>query len=122
VNNSRIAFLDRKFMFAPQRSRSIRSTVGAVYEGVSPPSAAPTALQNCIARRYIYATLKPSTVLDVRQFIDERPLSRYQGMVAALCAMIVFIDGFDAQVMGPVGPVLIAQLHITKAGFGPVSS
>ena len=33
-------------------------------------------------------------------------------MVAALCGLIVFIDGFDAQVMGPVLPVLSAQLKV----------
>src|SRR5690349_3548550 len=43
-------------------------------------------------------------------------------MVALLCAMVVFIDGFDAQVMGPVGPVLIAKLHIAKTSFGGVIS
>jgi AAHS family 4-hydroxybenzoate transporter-like MFS transporter len=53
-------------------------------------------------------------VLDVRQFIDEQPLSRYQLLVACLCGLVVFIDGFDAQVMGPVLPVLSAQLHVPR--------
>ena len=34
--------------------------------------------------------------------------------------MIVFIDGFDAQVLGPVAPVLSAQLHVARPVFGSV--
>lgn len=73
-------------------------------------------------RRYIYATLKQAAVLDVRQFIDSQPFSRYQLLVATLCGMIVFIDGFDAQVMGPVLPVLSAQLHVARPVLGSVIS
>src|SRR5262245_51542864 len=71
---------------------------------------------------YILATVKQEAVLDVREFIDEQPFSRFQFLIAALCAMVVFIDGFDAQVMGPVGPSLMAQLHIARAAFGSVVS
>src|SRR5262249_22764061 len=35
---------------------------------------------------------------------------------------IVFIDGFDAQVMGPVLPVLSAQLHVSRPVLGSVIS
>jgi len=66
--------------------------------------------------------MKQAAVLDVRQFIDEQPLSGYQLLIASLCAMVVFIDGFDAQVMGPVGPSLMAQLHIARSAFGPIVS
>jgi AAHS family 4-hydroxybenzoate transporter-like MFS transporter len=66
--------------------------------------------------------VKQTAVLDVRQFIDEQPFSGYQFLIASLCAMVVFIDGFDAQVMGPVGPSLMAQLHIARAAFGSVIS
>ena len=43
-------------------------------------------------------------------------------MVAALCGMVVFIDGFDAQVMGPVLPVLSAQLKVARPVLGSVVS
>src|SRR5579862_9637876 len=66
--------------------------------------------------------MKHAAVLDVREFIDEQPFSRYQFLIASLCAMVVFIDGFDAQVMGPVGPPLMAQLHIARSAFGSVVS
>jgi AAHS family 4-hydroxybenzoate transporter-like MFS transporter len=66
--------------------------------------------------------LKQAAVLDVRQFIDEQAFSRYQLLVASLCGMIVFIDGFDAQVMGPVLPVLSAQLNVARPLLGSVVS
>src|ERR1051325_642342 len=90
-----------------------------------------TRSSNCTLRRphrslkcswYISATLKQAAVLDVRQFIDEHPLSSYQLLVASLCGAIVFIDGFDAQVMGPVAPALSAQLHIARVALGSVLS
>src|SRR5712691_10569116 len=39
-----------------------------------------------------------------------------------MCAMVVFIDGFDAQVMGFVAPALSAQLHIARVALGSVIS
>jgi MFS transporter, AAHS family, 4-hydroxybenzoate transporter len=66
--------------------------------------------------------LKQATVLDVRQFIDSKPFSRYQLLVASLCGLVVFIDGFDAQVMGPVLPVLSAQLKVPRPVLGSVIS
>jgi AAHS family 4-hydroxybenzoate transporter-like MFS transporter len=62
--------------------------------------------------------LRQTAALDVREFIDEQPLSRYQLLVAVLCGMVVFIDGYDAQVMGPVLPVLSAQLHVARPALG----
>jgi len=85
-------------------------------------SSAKSACRSPYCFGYIYATLKEATVLDVRQFIDEQPFSQYQFLVAALCGMIVFIDGFDAQVMGPVLPVLSAQLHVSRPVLGSVIS
>src|SRR5437870_2217508 len=66
--------------------------------------------------------MKPTVILDVRQIIDEQPLSRYQLLMALMCGALVFMDGFDAQAMGFVAPALTAQLHITRAALGPVIS
>jgi AAHS family 4-hydroxybenzoate transporter-like MFS transporter len=63
-----------------------------------------------------------ATVLDARQFIDERPVSRYQLLVAAMCGLIVFVDGFDAQAMGYVAPALTAALQIPRSVLGSVIS
>src|SRR5438034_8480691 len=105
----------------------------ALYSGIADPSSTPTLLSGtgvyspasnlpCPASWYIYATLKQTAVLDVRQFIDTQPFSRYQLLVASLCGLIVFIDGFDAQVMGPVLPVLSAQLHVARPILGSMIS
>ena len=49
--------------------------------------------------------MKQTAIPDIRQFIDEQPLSRYQLLVALMCGALVFMDGFDAQAMGFVAPV-----------------
>jgi len=56
-----------------------------------------------------------TSAVDVRTFIDSQPISGYQWMVTALCGLIVFVDGFDAQAMGFVAPALTADLHVTRA-------
>ena len=63
-----------------------------------------------------------SSVLDIRQFIDERPVGRYQLLVAVMCGLIVFVDGFDAQAMGFVAPALTAALKISRGVLGSVIS
>jgi AAHS family 4-hydroxybenzoate transporter-like MFS transporter len=63
-----------------------------------------------------------SAPLDVRTFIDGRPVGRYQLLVATLCALIVFVDGFDAQAMGYVAPALTTALHIPRSMLASVIS
>jgi AAHS family 4-hydroxybenzoate transporter-like MFS transporter len=58
----------------------------------------------------------------VQQFIDDRPLSRFQVSVAVMCGAIAFMDGFDAQALGYVAPALIATLNITRPELGPLIS
>ena len=60
--------------------------------------------------------------VDVRTFIDTQPVSGYQWMVTALCGLIVFVDGFDAQAMGFVAPALTADLQISRAVLAGVIS
>jgi len=66
--------------------------------------------------------MPPATAFDVRQFIDERPVGRYQLMVAVMCSLLVFVDGFDAQAMGYVAPALSAAMQIPRSVLGPVIS
>jgi MFS transporter, AAHS family, 4-hydroxybenzoate transporter len=63
-----------------------------------------------------------TAVLDVRNFIDEHPFSRFQLLVAILCGSIAFMDGFDAQSMGYVAPALVADLQVTRVALGPLIS
>ena len=47
-----------------------------------------------------------STIIDVPDFIDRQKVSGFQIRVLLLCAAVVFMDGFDAQAIGYVAPVL----------------
>ena len=58
--------------------------------------------------------MPPATAFDVRKFIDEQPVGRYQLMVATMCSLIVFVDGFDAQAMGYVAPALSTAMQIPR--------
>ncbi len=66
--------------------------------------------------------MQPATAFDVRQFIDEQPVGRYQLLVAGMCSLLVFVDGFDAQAMGYVAPALSAAMQIPRSVLGPVIS
>jgi hypothetical protein len=66
--------------------------------------------------------MRPAAPLEIHHFIDQLPLSRYQLLIAILCAMVLFMDGFDAQAMGFVAPALMDHLHIARASLGPVFS
>jgi AAHS family 4-hydroxybenzoate transporter-like MFS transporter len=61
-------------------------------------------------------------VLDVRRLIDERALGRFQLVIVVICGAIVFLDGFDAQIMGYVAPALRAELHVERSALGPALS
>jgi AAHS family 4-hydroxybenzoate transporter-like MFS transporter len=63
-----------------------------------------------------------TAALDIRRFIDDRPVSRYQLLVATMCGLIVFVDGFDAQAMGFVAPALTAAMNISRSVLGSVIS
>jgi AAHS family 4-hydroxybenzoate transporter-like MFS transporter len=63
-----------------------------------------------------------SGALDVGRLIDERPISRYQFLIVALCAAIIFLDGYDAQIMPYVSLELTRYLDISRPALGPVLS
>jgi MFS transporter, AAHS family, 4-hydroxybenzoate transporter len=71
---------------------------------------------------YIPLTLQQLTDFDRGGTHDDQSLGRLHVLVAGLCAAVVFIDGFDAQVMGFVAPALIAELHIPRGALGAVIS
>ena len=48
-----------------------------------------------------------TNVVDVKAWIDTRPVSRSQWNVLLLCFIIIMLDGYDAAVMGFVAPALI---------------
>ncbi|WP_353190715.1 MFS transporter [Pandoraea pnomenusa] len=64
----------------------------------------------------------PNPRIDLRALIDERPFGRYQIFVTALCALIVFLDGFDTQAIGYVAPAIVHALGIERSALSPVFS
>jgi MFS transporter, AAHS family, 4-hydroxybenzoate transporter len=64
----------------------------------------------------------PPASVDVRRLLDEQPFGGYHLRIAAICAAIVFLDGFDAQIMGYVAVALRAEFHVGRPALGPVLS
>lgn len=60
--------------------------------------------------------------LEVGAFIEQRKLSRFQIVVFALCTLIVFVDGYDAQAIGYVVPNLSGMLGIASGAMWPILS
>jgi len=62
------------------------------------------------------------TVIDIPSFIDRRPVGAFQYWVAALCALTVFIDGFDTQSIAFVAPSIVKEWHIERPALAPIFS
>ena len=60
------------------------------------------------------------STINVRQFIDERPISRYQILVAVLTCLIVMFDGLDLTIMAFCAPEIIRDWGISKPSMAPV--
>lgn len=56
----------------------------------------------------------------VSDLIDERPLSRFQIGVIALCGLVMLLDGFDTQCIGFLAPAIAENMDIPLRTFGPV--
>ena len=64
----------------------------------------------------------PDTVLDVREFLDRRPIARTQWLILALCFLVMITDGFHTAAIAFVAPILAQQLGISRLALGPVLS
>ncbi|TWI61158.1 AAHS family 4-hydroxybenzoate transporter-like MFS transporter [Pseudoduganella lurida] len=60
--------------------------------------------------------------LDVRAFINDRGMGRYQWLLLVLCFLIVATDGMDVAIMGFLAPAITKEWGISKAAFGVVMS
>jgi MFS transporter, AAHS family, 4-hydroxybenzoate transporter len=60
--------------------------------------------------------------IDIKSFIDERPISAYQWLLVALCCLVVVADGMDMAIMGFVAPSIIHDWAISRPMFGLVMS
>jgi AAHS family 4-hydroxybenzoate transporter-like MFS transporter len=60
--------------------------------------------------------------VDVKQWIDNQPITRFQWLILSLCFLVVMFDGFDVAVMGFIAPSLMQEWGLSRAAFGPVMS
>ena len=58
--------------------------------------------------------------VQVAEFIDQRPIGRFQISVMVWCFLVIFFDGFDTQTIGVVAPLLAKSLGIERAALGLV--
>ena len=61
-------------------------------------------------------------IVDIKKLIDERPISRFQWALVALCFIVVAADGMDVAIMGFVTPSILQEWGISRAVFGIVMS
>lgn len=57
---------------------------------------------------------------DVAAFIDERPIGRREITMLAVCATVLFIDGFDMYFFGKILPAIAEGLDVTPAAMSDV--
>ncbi|PMS38567.1 AAHS family 4-hydroxybenzoate transporter-like MFS transporter [Trinickia symbiotica] len=60
--------------------------------------------------------------IDIKSFIDERPIAPYQWLLVVLCCLVVIADGMDVAIMGFIAPSIIREWAISRPEFGLVMS
>ena len=60
--------------------------------------------------------------VDIKAFIDERPISAFQWFLVAMCFLVVVADGMDVAIMGFVTPSILQDWSISRPAFGIVIS
>ena len=60
--------------------------------------------------------------VDVQAFIDARGISLFQWSVLVLCGLVVFMDGFNTQVIGYLAPVIANAWHLPKSSLSWIFS
>jgi AAHS family 4-hydroxybenzoate transporter-like MFS transporter len=63
---------------------------------------------------------QPSQTIDVASVIENRKINTFQIVVIAWACAIMFIEGYDMQVVPFAAPAMIKAWHVNKAYFGPV--
>jgi AAHS family 4-hydroxybenzoate transporter-like MFS transporter len=61
-----------------------------------------------------------ANTINVTRFIDDRKISGFQYLVAILCGITVFLDGYDTQSIAFVAPSIAQELHLSRAALGPL--
>jgi MFS transporter, AAHS family, 4-hydroxybenzoate transporter len=63
-----------------------------------------------------------ANAIDIKAFIDKRPIAPYQWFLVAMCFLVVVADGMDVAIMGFVTPPILQEWNISRPAFGFVIS
>jgi AAHS family 4-hydroxybenzoate transporter-like MFS transporter len=58
--------------------------------------------------------------IDIQDFIDTHPFSRFQRSILILCFLVVLVDGFDTASIGFIAPAIKAEWHLSGAALAPL--
>ena len=58
----------------------------------------------------------------VASFVDPRPISPYQYKVIALCGLLMFLDGFDTQIISYAAPFIAKEWGLPRQALGSIFS
>ena len=61
-------------------------------------------------------------MIDIKAFIDERPIAPFLWALVAICFLVVASDGMDVAIMGFVTPSILQDWHVSRPAFGFVIS
>ena len=61
-------------------------------------------------------------IVDVEQFIDDRPFGAFQWLVLAFCFFIISVDGLNTAIVGFIAPSLMKEWGASRAALGSVVS
>jgi AAHS family 4-hydroxybenzoate transporter-like MFS transporter len=57
-------------------------------------------------------------MIDIKAFIDDRPIAPFLWALVAMCFLIVVADGMDVAIMGFVTPPILQDWNISRPAFG----
>jgi len=60
--------------------------------------------------------------VDIKSFVDSRPISAFQWFLVAMCFLVIAADGMDVAIMGFVTPSILQEWDISRPAFGIVIS
>ena len=63
-----------------------------------------------------------TTMIDIKTFIDDRPMAPFLWALVAMCFLVVLADGMDMAIMGFITPSILEDWKISRPAFGLVIS
>ena len=60
--------------------------------------------------------------VELQQFLNDAPISRFQWGIFILCFLVALIDGYDTAAIGYIGPSILAEWDLEKAALAPAMS